>query len=103
MPNEMQSIQEEIEVLRKRHEKLHKLQIQTETNLKHAEDQLKELMEKARKEYGTDDLDTLRKKLEEMKAENEHKCKEYKEHLDTLEKRLNEIEQDYKEATKEAT
>jgi len=99
MPNEIQSVEKEIEVLRKRHENLNKLQIQSERDLKHAEDKLKELMENARKEYGTDDLDALHKKLEEMKAENDRKCKDYKEHLDTLEKKLNEIEQDYKEST----
>ena len=103
MPNETQSVQKEIEVLRKRHEDLNTKKIQAKTSLDHAETQLRDLKEKAKQEYGTDDLDALRKKLEEMKAENERKCKDYKDHLDTLEKKLDEIEKDYKETTEEVT
>ena len=63
--------QQSIEQLQQRYAKLNEQKIQAETNLEHAKKQLDQLQKEAREKYGTDDLAELRKKLDEMKAENE--------------------------------
>ncbi len=74
-----------IEKLTERYQELNKRKIQAETTLKNAQKQLEELRKAAREEYGTDDLAELKKKLEEMKRENEARRSRYQQDLDKIE------------------
>lgn len=94
--NESARTRQGIEELKKRYEKLHRKKIQAETNLEGAKKQLEELKEQARKEYGTDDIAELRKKLEQMQEENERKRAEYQQRLDKVESDLSAVEEKYK-------
>lgn len=85
-----------IDELKNRYENLNKRKIQAETNLEHATQLLEELKTQARKEYGTDDVEELRKKLAEMEAENERKRASYQEALDRIETDLAAVEAQYK-------
>ena len=86
---------QDIETLRRRHTELDRKRAAAEANLKTATDNLEALKREARELYGTDDLDALRAKLEEMKKENERKRAEYQEHLDEIENGLNELDKQY--------
>ena len=86
---------QDIEQLRKRYTDLDRKKAAAEANLKTATDNLEVLKEQARKTYGTDNLDELRAKLEEMRRENDRKRTDYQHHLDQIESRLTEIERDY--------
>ena len=85
---------QDIEQLRKRYTDLDRKKAAAEANLKTATDNLEVLKEQARKTYGTDNLDELRAKLEEMRRENDRKRTDYQHHLDQIETRLSEIERD---------
>lgn len=81
-----------IEELQARYQQLHTRKIQAETSLQHAQQQLEALQAEAREKYGTDDLAELRKKLEQMKAENEARRKAYQAQLDRIEGDLAAVE-----------
>lgn len=85
-----------IESLRLRFEELNRKKITAEANLKHANDILNELKQKAREEFGTDDLNMLRQKLTEMEKENERLRNEYNGHLTDIESKLAEVESQYR-------
>ena len=85
-----------IESLRLRFEELNRKKITAEANLKHANDILNELKQKAREEFGTDDLNMLRQKLSEMEKENERLRNEYNGHLTDIESKLAEVESQYR-------
>ena len=91
--------QEDIDALKKRYDALNEKKIKAETNQEAAEKRLKELREQALRDYGTDNLDELRQKLAELKAENERKRSEYQVHLDEIESKLATVEQQHKETT----
>ena len=61
---------ETIETLQKRYAKLDKQQTVVQTQLGEAQKRLAELQDQATKEFGTDDVDALQKKLEAMKTGN---------------------------------
>ena len=82
----------EMEQLRKRFDELSKRKTVCETQLETAEDTLKALKAQALAEYGTEDLDTLRERLEEMKAENQRRQEAYKASLDAIEANLKEVD-----------
>ena len=84
-----------MEQLQARYGQLHKKQIQAETNLKHAEEQLADLRKQAVENYGTDNLDELRSNLTKMKAENEARRKDYQASLDKIESDLAEVEREF--------
>lgn len=83
-----EEIIKELETLRAEYAKLDKKRIETATQLKSREDQLRELKEKAIREYGTNDLNELKKLLEEWRAENERKVSQYKQHIEQIKKSL---------------
>lgn len=91
--------QEEIETLKARYDALNKKKIQAETNQEAAERRLKELKAQALHDYGTDNLDALKQKLDELKTENERKRAEYQAHLEEIESKLATVEQQHKETT----
>jgi predicted nucleic acid-binding Zn-ribbon protein len=81
-----------VEELTQRYHGLNERKIQAETNLKNAQKQLDELRKQAKKEYGTENLDELKKKLDAMKEENETKRSKYQADLDKIEADLAEVE-----------
>jgi chromosome segregation ATPase len=87
--------QQDIEQLRKRHTELDRKKAAAEANLKTANEQLDQLKKQAREQFGTDDLEQLRAKLDEMKKENERKRAEYQKHLDEIEAGLNEVDKEF--------
>jgi hypothetical protein len=89
---------QDIEALTERYKALNERKIEAQTNLKTAENQLAALRKKAREDYETDNLDALRKKLQDMKDENERKRAQYQESLDTIENELGAVEKAHAEA-----
>lgn len=86
-----------IDALRERYDKLNRQKITTEADLKNAEDALAQLRAEAREAWGTDDLEELQKKLEEMTAENERRRAEYQQHLEKIDADLADVERTFTE------
>ena len=84
-----------IEQLQQRFEALNTKKIQSDTLLKQARQQLESLQREAREKYGTEDLEQLRAKLQQMKDENERKRADYQAELDRIEGELDQVEQNY--------
>lgn len=82
-----------IEELANRYSKLNEMRIRAESDLKHAEDQLKKLKDEAMAAWKTDDLATLENMLAEMQESNERKRREYQAHLDEIESKLKQIDE----------
>jgi hypothetical protein len=89
---------ESLEALRGRYESLNRQKITAEANLKTTTDNLEKLKKEARERYGTDELTSLRAKLEEMKQENKRRLTQYQEHLAEIERQLTEVESRHDEA-----
>jgi chromosome segregation ATPase len=86
---------QEIKRLQERYKTLNERKITAEANLKTAKERLAELQAQARAEYGTDDVDKLQEKLDEMKDANERMRAQYRSALDTIERNLAEVESAY--------
>jgi ribosomal protein L29 len=91
-----EEIIKELEALKAEYARLDKKRIETATQLKSREDQLKELKEKELKEYCTNDVNELKKLLEEWRAENERKVAEYRQHIEHIKKGLAELSSEVK-------
>lgn len=91
-PQGEKSVQDVITELTQRHQNLVKKQVEAQTKLQSSKQQLEKLMAEAREAFQTDDLDALKAKLKEMKAENERKRREYEEHLAAIEEKLKAVE-----------
>jgi chromosome segregation ATPase len=87
----------EIDELRRRYEELRDQRVAAETNLANANAQLEAFKQQARENWGTDDLDALKEKLEHMRVENARRQTSYREHLDQIESELKAVEQKYAE------
>jgi hypothetical protein len=87
-----------LEELSKRYDQLNERKIQSGRDLQHAQDWLKELKQKAKQDYGTDDLEELKKKLEDMKRKNEEDRANYQMSLDNIEVELAEIDKKHNPA-----
>jgi len=85
-----------IDELKARYESLNKRKIQAEANLENARNQLEELKAQARSEFGTDDIEALKKMLADMQTENEQKRAAYQENLDRIEKELTAVAEQHK-------
>ena len=90
-----------IEQLRKRYEKLNADKIRAGAQLEGAEKHLAQLNQQARTEFGTDDLDELRTKLQEMEAENERRRAAYQESLDAIDAELEAVAANHGDADKD--
>ena len=88
---------ETIEQLTDRYSHLNDHKIRAETNLQAALDRLNELKTDAKKEFGTDDLTELKKKLEELERENEKLRSDYQDSLDKIERDLEKVQANYDE------
>ena len=89
--------EQSMEELRQRYTRLHEQKITAAADLKNAEETLSTLKEQARANWGTDDIEQLQKKLEEMTAENERKRAEYQRHLEKIEADLAAVDRDAQE------
>jgi hypothetical protein len=81
-----------IEQLQQRYGQLNTRKIQAETNLDNARKQLDLVKNEARSKFGTDDLQELKQKLADVRADNEKKRREYQEQLDRIDRDLQEVE-----------
>jgi hypothetical protein len=86
---------QDIETLKRRHRDLDRKKTTAEANQRSAEESLAKLKAESLAKYGTDDLDALKHKLDEMKQQNLQKRREYQVHLDSIEIKLAEIEKNY--------
>ncbi len=82
------AVQEKLEGLKKEYRELDTRRIQTETNIKNLEKELQRLREQAEKNYGSSDLEELKRLLEERRRENERLVHEYEEHIRGIKDRL---------------
>lgn len=89
-------VQKTMEKLRLRYEQLNTQRIQVETNRKNAQQQLAKLKKQAQQQFGTDDVGELRKKLQQMKKDNEKTRTAYEKDLDQIETKLAEIDENFK-------
>jgi chromosome segregation ATPase len=83
-----QAVQEKLEVLKRDYRDLDTRKIQTETNIRNLEEELQRLREQAQKNYGTSDLEELKRLLEERRQENERLVAEYEVHIKGIKDRL---------------
>lgn len=88
-----------IEQLQQRYQELNRKKIQAETQRDNAKARLDELKAKAKRDYGTDDVAELQRKLDEMIAENARKRAKYQEDLDKIEEGLADVEAKFSEAS----
>lgn len=89
---EDREIQERLSKLREEYTKLHTKKIATEQDRKNLEDRLKELRDLAEREYGTSDIEELRRLLDERRKENERMVADYQRHIQEIKVRLADLE-----------
>lgn len=89
---------DDIELLRKRYQELDRKRTTVQAHLEAATKRLEELKDAARKQFGTDDLAELEKKLAAMKADNDRRRAEYRDHLDKIQQSLDDIERNHRAA-----
>ncbi|SRR5260221_7969654 len=95
MPIEKPTPALDIDALKKKHKTLEIQKAKSEESLRNATETLEALKEEARAKYATDDLEQLRRKLQEMKDQNERKRAEYQDHLAEIETRLAQVEKNF--------
>ena len=91
-----------IDQLKQRYEKLNADKIRAGAQLESAEKHLAQLQQQAREEFGTDDLDELRTKLQQMQDENERRRAAYQASLDQIDVELEAVAAEYGDAGEDA-
>jgi len=89
---EDREMQERLTKLREEYARLHTKKIATEQDRKNLEDRLRELRDQAEREYGTSDIEELRRLLDERRRENERMVAEYQKHIQEIKDRLADLE-----------
>ncbi len=97
-PVQQGPVQQGIDELQQRYQSLNAKRITAEADLKNAQKRLDELKQDALAKYGTNDLDELQRKLQEMRDENERKRSSYQQELDRIENSLQEVEDRFEQA-----
>src|SRR4030095_10500343 len=92
---------QDIGALGQRYDELRTKKIAAHTNLETSTQNLEGLKRLAREKYGTDDLEALRAKLEEMKDENNRRLADYDRHLATIEQQLSQVEAEHAKTSKQ--
>lgn len=87
--------QKAIEKLQSRFDDLSHERTRIEARKEAAQKQLDELRERAKKQFGTDDVAELERQLVEMKKQNQDKRSRYEASLDGIENKLKEIENQF--------
>jgi predicted transcriptional regulator len=95
MSNKTAGTRQSIESLQARFQDLNKLKIQVETQRDHALSQLDELKAQAKEQYGSDDVEQLKKVLAEMNPSNEKKRSQYQASLDAIDVDLDAISEKF--------
>jgi DNA repair exonuclease SbcCD ATPase subunit len=93
-----QQVQERLLKLKDQHRVLHERKIATERDRLNLEDRLRELRAQAEREYGTSDIEELRRLLDERREENDRMVEEYQRHVEDIQGRLKEIDESGEEA-----
>ncbi len=86
-------VQQKLEQLKGEYSRLNEQRIATDRDKKNLEEQLRVLRDKALRDYGTSDIEDLRKLLEERRRENEQMVEEYRAHIMKIKEDLQEIEE----------
>lgn len=86
-------VQQKLEQLKSEYSRLNEQRIATDRDKKNLEEQLRALRDKALRDYGTSDIEELRKLLEERRRENEQMVEEYRAHIMKIKEDLQEIEE----------
>ncbi|MBN2139872.1 MAG: hypothetical protein JW718_02585 [Desulfovibrionaceae bacterium] len=85
-------LEQELAGLRREYDSLRERKVRIEQDLANLKDQLKDLEDRARAEYGTSDPDKLQALLEEKRQENQRLVSEYSKHIHDIRKNLAAIE-----------
>ena len=93
-----QQVQERLLKLKDQHRVLHERKIATERDRLNLEERLRELRAQAEREYGTSDIEELRRLLEERREANDRMVEEYQRHVEDIQGRLKEIDEGGEEA-----
>ena len=96
MPKNSEASQS-IDQLQKRYQGLSEQKIKVETQRDHALTQLNDLQAQAKELYGSDNVEELKKILEQMKTSNETKRSEYQESLDSIDAELAAVDEKFNE------
>jgi len=83
----------EIEELTNRYQNLSNAQVRAQTNLENAQQNLAKLATEAEQQFGTSDVNELKRQLAEIEAENQKRKSDYQKHLDSIETKLAEVEE----------
>ena len=94
MPNTADA-NETLKRMQDRFQKFHNRKIQIETQRAETEKTLQKLQQDAESKFGSSDVEVLKKKLSEMKAENEKKVADYDKQLNEIEAKLAEVDQQH--------
>lgn len=88
-----QALEKELAGLKQEYESLKEKKFGTEATLANLEQQLQELENQAREEYGTADPQELEKLLQQRREENARLVADYRQHIQDIHNGLSEIEQ----------
>jgi hypothetical protein len=84
-----------IDELQVRYQRLAEEKIKVETQRDSAQQQLQEIKADALEQFGSDDLNTLKARLADMKTNNDQKRIDYQKQLDQIEQKLVEIDEQF--------
>ncbi len=82
---------EALKELQNRFQKFHNRKIQIQTQRDETNKSLEKLRIQAEEEFGSSDIEVLKKKLEEMTADNKKKVADYDKQLTDIETKLNAV------------
>lgn len=88
---------ETLKDLQSRHQKFHNRKIQIETQRDETNKALEKLRKQAEKEFGSSDIEVLKKKLKKMTTDNEKKVADYDKQLKAIETKLNAVTEKFEE------
>jgi len=88
---------ETLKELQTRFQKFHNRKIQIQTQRDETNKTLEKLRAQAEKEFGSSDIDVLKKKLEKMTADNQKKVADYDKQLKDIETKLNAVTEKFEE------
>ncbi len=96
MPKSQQNAAiQSIDELQARYQSLTEQKIKVETQRDHAQQQLQKIKGEALEQFGSDELNTLKARLADMKTNNDQKRIDYQKQLDQIEQKLVEIDEQF--------
>ncbi len=82
---------EELKDLQSRHQEFNNRKIQIQTQRDETNKTLAKLRKQAEKEFGSSDIEVLKKKLAKMTTDNEKKVADYDKQLNAIQKKLDAV------------